>query len=76
MAVHCPLEVKAMLVEAEPRLYFDTPHFAGWPSLLVRMEAIDDATLADRLEAAWRLRAPASFVKGWERRSAPVGQPV
>ncbi|MBV8685411.1 MAG: MmcQ/YjbR family DNA-binding protein [Alphaproteobacteria bacterium] len=58
LAVHCPLELKQALIEARPDLYYDTDHFRGWPAVLVRMAAIDDATLQDRLEAAWEARAP------------------
>lgn len=63
LAVHCPLELKQALVEARPNLFYDTDHFRGWPSILVRMSAIDDETLKDRLEAAWRDRAPAKLRK-------------
>jgi hypothetical protein len=56
LAVHCPVELKEALIEARPDLYFDTDHFRGWPAVLVRMAAIDDATLALRLEAAWQDR--------------------
>lgn len=63
LAVHCPLETKAILIEAAPDLYFDTPHFSGWPSVLVRMGAIGDGPLAVRLEAAWMLRAPKPLLR-------------
>jgi len=63
LAVHCPVELKEALIEARPDLYYDTDHFRGWPAVLVRMEAIDDATLKDRLQAAWRDRAPKSMHK-------------
>jgi hypothetical protein len=59
LAVHCPVELKEHLIEARPDLYFDTDHFRGWPAVLVRMEAIDDETLKDRLEAAWQDRTAA-----------------
>ena len=56
LAVHCPLELKDALIEARPDIYFDTDHFRGWPGVLVRMDSIDDETLAARLEAAWEMR--------------------
>jgi hypothetical protein len=62
LAVHCPLDLKEALIEARPDLYYDTDHFSGWPSILVRMAAIDDETLKDRLEAAWRMRAPKRLI--------------
>ncbi len=62
----CPIELKPILIEAQPDYYFDTDHFSGWPGLLVRMDAIDDESLAARLEAAWLMRAPAKLVRAWE----------
>jgi hypothetical protein len=52
LAVYCPIDLKEMLCEAAPEIYFDTPHFRNWPAILVRMNAIDDATLAHRLAEA------------------------
>ncbi len=54
LSVHCPLELKEVLVQSRPDVYFDTPHFSGWPAVLVRMDAIDDDLLRDRLESAWQ----------------------
>jgi hypothetical protein len=62
LAVHCPLELKEALIEARPDLYYDTDHFSGWPSIMVRIDAIDDETLKHRLEAAWRMRAPKRLI--------------
>jgi hypothetical protein len=72
LSVYCPLEIKAGLIEAAPDIYFDTPHFSGWPAVLVRMDAISDEALAARLEAAWMLRAPARLRRQNEA-SGPLG---
>lgn len=58
MVLHCPLEMKEVLMEAAPDIYYQTPHYHGWPALLVRLDAIDDEELGLRLEDAWRFRAP------------------
>jgi hypothetical protein len=67
LAVHCPLELKQQLLEAAPDVFYDTAHFAGWPSILVRMDAVDDETLRSRIEAAWQMRAPKALVKQWTK---------
>jgi len=54
----CPLEEKEMLMAAEPRIYFETDHYKGWPAILVRPSAADDAELHHCLTRAWRLQAP------------------
>ena len=45
------------LMETEPQTYFQTPHFRGYPAVLVRTEAADDARLRDQIDKAWARRA-------------------
>jgi hypothetical protein len=54
----CPLDVKELLLEMAPDIYYQTDHYKGWPGLLVRLDAIGDEELSLRLEDAWRYRAP------------------
>ena len=61
MVLHCPHEVKEMLMEMAPEIYFQTPHFEGWPGLMVRLDLIDDEELSLRIENAWRFKAPKSL---------------
>ena len=58
MVLHCPLEMKEMLMEMASEIYFQTNHFRGWPGLLVRLDLIGDEELSLRIEDAWRFRAP------------------
>jgi len=58
MVLHCPHEVKEMLMEMAPDIYFQTPHFEGWPGLMVRLDLIGDEELMIRIENAWRFKAP------------------
>lgn len=58
MVLHCPVDHKELLMEIAPEIYWQTPHFHGWPGLLVRLDAIGDEELALRLADAWRFRAP------------------
>ena len=45
------------LMETEPRTYFQTPHFEGWPAVLVHYEAADDDRLREQIDKAWARRA-------------------
>jgi hypothetical protein len=54
----CPREMKEVLLEMAPEIYYQTDHYKGWPGLLVRLDAIGDEELGLRLEDAWRYRAP------------------
>ena len=54
---------KQLLMEAEPDVFFETPHYKGYGYFLVRLEAIGDDELAEVVEDAWRLAAPKRLVK-------------
>lgn len=52
LAVSCSLEQKELLIEAAPEIYFDDPHYRGYPAVLVRLPAIDAEELAHRFRQA------------------------
>ena len=45
--LHIDIDTKLMLIETDPATYWQTPHYDGWPAVLVR-EDTDDP---DRLRA-------------------------
>ena len=49
---------KDALLETEPDVYFTTPHFDGYPAVLVRLEAITPAALEQLVAEAWLAVAP------------------
>ena len=53
----CSAEEKALLMEVEPSLYFETDHYVGYPLVLLRAAA-SDAELAACIARAWRAQAP------------------
>ena len=57
LAIRCELPRKELLIEAAPEVFFDDDHYRGFPAVLVRLEAVDEAELAALLQAGWRLRA-------------------
>lgn len=63
VVLRCALEDKELLIAAAPAVFFETPHYKGWPAVLVRIRAISDDELAHRLALAWRLQAPKSLVR-------------
>lgn len=56
-----PLDEKEHLIEIAPEIYFETPHYRGWPAILVHAGAIDDAELGQRIREAWHRRASAKL---------------
>jgi hypothetical protein len=49
---------KDFLIRAEPEKFFTIPHYDGYPSVLVRLAAVDREELTELLTDAWRTRAP------------------
>jgi hypothetical protein len=68
LMVKTELGRREALIETQPDRYFTTPHYADYPSVLVRLEHADEEDLADLLADAWLLVAPkrmaASHVAG------------
>lgn len=46
-------------------VFFTTPHFDGYPSILVQLDAIDVPALEEVVVEAWLDRAPRRLVDAW-----------
>ena len=57
------LEDKDALLASDPAKFFTTPHYDGYPTVLVHLEAIDVAELTELIVDAWRVKAPARVRK-------------
>jgi hypothetical protein len=55
--------VKAALIAAEPQVYFTTPHFDGYPAVLVQLDHITVEELGELITEAWLCRAPKRLTK-------------
>jgi hypothetical protein len=53
---------KRALVAAEPEIYFTTHHFDGYAAVLLRLDALDSASLTELVGEAWACRAPKRLV--------------
>ncbi|MFZ0971009.1 MAG: MmcQ/YjbR family DNA-binding protein [Solirubrobacteraceae bacterium] len=49
---------KEALVADDPAVYFTTPHFDGYPAILVRLEEIGLDDLEEVIVEAWLVQAP------------------
>ena len=56
-------EEKEAMIEAEPEKFFTTPHYGGYPSILIRLDAVDRKELAELLEESWCFRSPTQMDK-------------
>jgi hypothetical protein len=49
---------KQALIADDPDVYFTTPHFDGYPAILVRLEPIAPGALEELVTEAWLAKAP------------------
>lgn len=49
---------KEALLQDDPGVFFTTPHFDGYPAVLVRLDAIKADDLEEVVVEAWLARAP------------------
>ncbi|HET6546930.1 MAG TPA: MmcQ/YjbR family DNA-binding protein, partial [Solirubrobacter sp.] len=54
------------LLKGDPDVFFITPHYDGYPVVLVRLEATDPAQLEELVEDAWRVQAPKRVVAAYD----------
>jgi hypothetical protein len=62
------LDVKELMLADERGIYFTTPHFKGYPAVLVRipdLARLDRDELHDLVAEAWLTRAQKRVAKAW-----------
>ena len=57
--------VKFALIADDPAVYFTTPHFDGYPAILVRLAEIGVPELTELITDAWLAQAPKKLAKAF-----------
>ncbi|HET6232840.1 MAG TPA: MmcQ/YjbR family DNA-binding protein [Longimicrobiaceae bacterium] len=57
---------RRFLMDAEPETFFITDHYRDYPAVLVRISAIAEETLRERLTESWRMVAPKRLLASLE----------
>ena len=66
--VRAPHDDKAVLIETDPDTFWQTPHYANWPGLLVRHDSADPDRIRLVITRAWWDGAKAATRKAWGER--------
>ena len=61
------LVAKEALLADDPSVFFTTPHFDGFPAVLVRLERIGLEDLREVIVEAWLARAPKRLAEAYLR---------
>lgn len=59
------LDAKEALLADDPAVFFTTPHFNGYPAVLVRLDEIELDELEQLTLEAWLCRAPKRVAKAY-----------
>jgi hypothetical protein len=59
------LVAKEALLADDPAVYFTTPHFDGYPAVLVRLDRIGLEDLNELIVEAWLARAPKRLAQAY-----------
>jgi hypothetical protein len=62
------LDVKEMTLQDDRGIFFTTPHWNGYPAVLIRtrdLKHLKKAELRDLIEEAWLSRAPKRMARAW-----------
>jgi hypothetical protein len=62
------LLAKDALIADDPGVFFTTPHFDGYPAVLIRLERISDEILEEVVVEAWLARAPKRLAQQYAER--------
>lgn len=63
---HVGFYEREILIEAEPKIFYVTDHYRGWPMVLVRLSAASPAAVRQLLFRSWREIAPRRLVKDFD----------
>jgi hypothetical protein len=65
------LIAKDALIADDPFVYFTTPHFDGYPAVLVQLDRIDLEQLHELIVGAWLARAPKRLADAYAQAHLP-----
>ena len=69
------IDAKEALLASDPKIFFTTSHFDGYPAVLVRLERIGKPKLKALVDHAWSAQAPASLAKAGRARPRTKRRP-
>ena len=69
LAIKIDFDTRDALLQANPRAFFITDHYRGWPAMCVRLSTVRQPELKSLLEESWRYVAPKRLAAARSSRS-------
>jgi hypothetical protein len=57
---------KELLLASDPEKFHTTPHYDGYPTVLVELAAVDEQELTELIVDSWRIKAPKRVLQAHE----------
>jgi hypothetical protein len=73
VAVKCGFDERDFRLQADPRTFFVTDHYRGYPSVLIHLSQITPSVFREVMEETWRRNAPKSLVKQFDAAGRRAG---
>ena len=67
LVVKCGFDERDFRLRVDPETFFTTDHYRGYPTVLVRLERVDEEELRVLLEHSWRQSAPKRLIAEYDR---------
>ena len=65
---------KDALLASDPSKFHTTPHYDGYPTVLVDLASVDEQELTELITDSWRTKAPKRVLQAFEQpRAQPEG---
>ncbi len=66
LVLMCDLSEKEALLASGDPAFYTTPHYDGYGAILVDLDRVDSAQLAELIEESWRRKAPTKLRKAFD----------
>lgn len=66
LALVCDFVDRQMLMQADPEVFYLTPHYENYPMVLIDLTKVRWDAMPDLIERAWRQVAPPKLQKAYE----------
>lgn len=66
LVVLCGFDERDLRMQSRPDVFFNLPHYYGYPAVLVHLAKVSRRDLKEVLEVAWRRSAPKRVLSAWD----------
>lgn len=67
LVVLCDHDKKLMLLDSGDPAFFTTPHYDGYPSILVDLKKVKRSVLKELITESWRRKAPLTLLRAFDQ---------